>query len=1455
MTFIQPAWLWLLPVALPLVLMLHARRRRDVVVPSLVVWRRVRTESAPAPSRRSFPWRDPLLWLQLLAIALLTLALARPVLGEFGDARWVVLLDASLSMSATDVAPSRFDEARREVERRWGGRGANGTVSLVSVGPSARLVTADWSSGPGLRRALAELQVSAGPADWSGAAARAASLAADGARVAVVTDGFGRGQALEALAAVGIAAEDVAVVSVGAGLVNVGVGGVKVEPRGSRPDQWTVSGRLVTSGFERGDVVRVVAAYRPQGTATFLPWGAEEVAVDADGAGEFAIPLDLPGPGEVQVRGPEGDHLPADDAVVVSLRGEPVRVAVVGEAHPALLRALAAVGDLEAYAVAAVPAPAEAAAFDLVVVTSETPDVPATSTLWLGTVPPGMRAGDPITVEQGGLVAAPHPLTADLDPTAFGVASAVPSRLPAGSSPLLLAGDDVLAWARTTTTGRQVLLGFDLEDSDWTSQVSFPAFVSALVAWAAPRTWSHVPGGCRAGEACGWPREAFAGGWRLLDPDGSVVPGTPTPVAVEGDSLATAVWTGASFDAGFVPDRAGVYMLETATGSVTLPVVTSPLGGEPADAGPARAVGAAASAPRPWRWLALLAATGLGVEAATALARQRRVVRRRWRVPLALTGLALVAVVAAVAGVPLPSYGPAGTMVWVGRDGPPADVAHGRGVNWVRRRAASPQGAGGGHDLASALERALATPRGYGDLRVVVPGQPRDALPVQEAGRLVVAAAARGVRFDVVDEAGDPEAAATAPDSATVEAVALPDRVRAGSRFALRAEVAAPPDAAWRLAVSLVSARADSAGGEAEPPGGPEPTASAEASGVGPGVAVLELQAGGRGELAYRLELLQEGGDGAVDVTSVTVHVGPPPAVMLVATDDQRGAVLASALETQGLSVERATPFGMPGTLERLSDYDAVLLVDVAASEMFPEYQALLERYVRELGGGLAIVGGTSAFGPGGYYATPLEEVSPVSSRITDEAPEVAMAFVLDRSGSMGGLVEGATRMDVAKLAALEAIGLLGEGSLAAVIVFDTEARVVLPLTPVADEDAFRAALATVNPAGGTAIYPGLVAAGELMSASDSATRHVVVLTDGLSQEGDFAGVLRALTDMGVTTTFVGVGDAADRRQLTTLASLSGGTLHMALDFRALPSLLAQEALMLAATPIEEGTFAPRWSAGGVPGFLTDAADGHLPELTGYVRTTSKDEATVHAYADGDDPLLASWRYGLGRVVAFTSDADGRWSQAWTRLDGFARTWAQLVRWVAERPVRDPWSLRLGRRGDALDLVVDVPIEARSASATGLPVVTLVGEGGAVLARRRLEWAGPGRAAASFEVDSADPGELTVALSPAPKLGLTDGVARTVAWPVSPGIASRSDVVPLAILAEATGGAVYRSAAEVPREGRRTLAWRLLPEAWLLVALLVFLTSLAVRYGAVPRRLAGVKVRPAARTRTTSPGP
>lgn len=1449
MTFAQPIWFALLPLVLPLLLLLHARRRRDVPVANLALWRLVPATVGSVAQRRRVPWREPSLWLQVLAVVAATTALSRPMFGADGSAvHWVVVVDASRTMNAVDVEPSRFGAATDEIRSRWGGAASGDRVSLIWAGPTASIVAAGWPTGSGLEAGLARLGPADGAPDWAGAAQRAWSLVqATGSRVVVLTDAHGAPAARGAFASL---PSDVAidVVVLGGALVNVGVGDVAVEPRGDRVDQWTVRGRVATVGFGRGEVVRVVAAYRPFGGDAFLPWGGVDVTLDADGTAAFELPLDLPGEGELELRGPSGDRLAVDDRVIVPLRVEPRRVLVVGPRPPALMRALAAIGDLEVYAAETLPDPATAAALDLMVVTGG--DVgsgtPATSTLWLGSVPSGAAAGEARS-DLPPLRVGAHVLVQDVDPAALGVVRAVPLRALEGAAPLLTAGDALIAWARTTDVGRQVVVGFGLDDGDWSAQLSFPAFVAAVVDWATPRSWSHEASGCQVGERCPWPAEAFAGDWTLRDPSGAEVVGNVGPEIVEGDPLAHAVWDAAWFDAGFVPSRAGRYALVLPDGVVGLPAVATPVGGEPDAVGDGVPDVSVAVVRDLMRWLAAAAAAFVLVDAGWASRVRVRGVRRRgWPVG-AWTLAAFAAWSLAALAVPVPVARSGGTAVLVGapeRFGREAAARAGWASQAVALRpvgaASEPDAASDARpdwtagDLATALELALSVAEDGGVRRVVVDAPGVDDLLLVDGVALTERARAQGVVVDVHGARDAVDARDAAGPDLALEQLRVPDRVQAGSRFAVTGSVRAPEGAAWRWSATLVEATEATASEAVTDPTAAsalEPTATAEVEGTGPVAAELDLQAAGAGTLRYRLALWGDDVAAPLAETIVAVTVGDPSRVLVVAPDVGQGARLVEALSAQAIDVRTVTPFNLPSSLEALSEYDAIALVNVAASELFTAYQEMLEAYVRELGRGLVVFGGPRAFGPGGYFRTPLEDLSPLSAQITEDAPEVAMAFVLDRSGSMNGAVGSATRMDVAKVATLEALALLGEQSQAALVVFDTEARVLVPFRSVRDVAAFETALTAVDAAGGTAIQPALVAAYELMRTSEAATRHVVVLTDGLSQEGDFATVLGALQELGVSTSFVGVGDAADRRQLTTLANLAGGTLHMALDFRALPSLLAQEALMLSATPIEERATPSDWVSGDRSGFLDGLVDAPPPPLAGYVKTTAKDEATVHLVDRRDgDPLLASWRYGLGRVVAFASEADGPWASSWQAMPTYGRLWSQALRWAAERPVRAPWSLAVAGAGNALDVEIVLPDPA--AEVAQAIWVELRSSDGALLARRAFEAPTEGRALARFQVAPGFVGEFVVRVPAVAAVGLDAALTRQIPWPLEAAPVVRAGVVPVARLAAATGGVVASgedTAFErvAPRWGARPL-----PQAWLAVGLAAFLIALATRYGA-----------------------
>src|SRR5690606_9409901 len=97
------------------------------------------------------------------------------------------------------------------------------------------------------------------------------------------------------------------------------------------------------------------------------------------------------------------------------------------------------------------------------------------------------------------------------------------------------------------------------------------------------------------------------------------------------------------------------------------------------------------------------------------------------------------------------------------------------------------------------------------------------------------------------------------------------------------------------------------------------------------------------------------------------------------------------------------------------------------------------------------------------------------------------------------------------------------------------------------------------------------------------------------------------------------------------------------------------------------------------------------PALRGYVATTAKNTAQVilRGPEPFSDPILAAWQYGLGRAVAFTSDATARWAANWINWDGFARFWSQTVRWTITQGVDQNIEARVVMEGERASVVVD----------------------------------------------------------------------------------------------------------------------------------------------------------------------
>lgn len=186
-----------------------------------------------------------------------------------------------------------------------------------------------------------------------------------------------------------------------------------------------------------------------------------------------------------------------------------------------------------------------------------------------------------------------------------------------------------------------------------------------------------------------------------------------------------------------------------------------------------------------------------------------------------------------------------------------------------------------------------------------------------------------------------------------------------------------------------------------------------------------------------------------------------------------------------------------------------------------------------------------------------------------DDPSSVAIVYVLDRSGSMAASADGQgliNRLAVAKSAIVGAATLLGPRGRVGVVVFSETPFVLMPVQDRLDAAALEAALRPVVPGGGTNLYPALDQAIAMLNGVDAATKHVVIMTDGLSPNTDFASLMTIARASAITVSTIGIGSGVDDRRLADIADLGGGQYHAAPNITALPAIMQADLVALLGT-------------------------------------------------------------------------------------------------------------------------------------------------------------------------------------------------------------------------------------------------------------------------------------------------
>ena len=386
------------------------------------------------------------------------------------------------------------------------------------------------------------------------------------------------------------------------------------------------------------------------------------------------------------------------------------------------------------------------------------------------------------------------------------------------------------------------------------------------------------------------------------------------------------------------------------------------------------------------------------------------------------------------------------------------------------------------------------------------------------------------------------------------------------------------------------------------------------------------------------------------------------PTVLYVEGNASRSTYLEPALLSEGVRVKRIDPLSMPSSPAQLQNYDAVILSDVSSTDLSTDQMQVLEAMVRDQGIGLVMIGGPDSFGAGGYMDTPVERALPVDMDIKQRKilPRGALVTILHTCEFPDG---NAWARDIA----LASLNVLSSQDLMGCVgyMYNTGDSWIFDLQPVGDRSKMRGLITSGSTQIGDmpAMGPSMQMAYNALKNADAAVKRVVLISDG-DPGAPSASLISAYVaeKISVSTICINPHSGSDESMLEGVAQATGGRYYFVSDPRNLPQIFTKEAMVVKRGVLIEKEFTPAMRHDSE--LLLGLANAPMPPLRGYVVTTPKENATIPLVSHEGDPVLAHWRYGLGKSVAFTSDVTNRWAADWLGWEGFNRFWAQTVRWA-----------------------------------------------------------------------------------------------------------------------------------------------------------------------------------------------
>jgi uncharacterized membrane protein len=385
----------------------------------------------------------------------------------------------------------------------------------------------------------------------------------------------------------------------------------------------------------------------------------------------------------------------------------------------------------------------------------------------------------------------------------------------------------------------------------------------------------------------------------------------------------------------------------------------------------------------------------------------------------------------------------------------------------------------------------------------------------------------------------------------------------------------------------------------------------------------------------------------------------------------------------------------LPTDLAQLQPYDAVILANVPKEAFTESQHQLLAANCHDMGAGLIMLGGRDSFGAGGWMNTPVEKALPVDMQIK--------ALKVQGIGAMA-LIMHATEMAEGnywqKVVAKSAINALSTYDYVGLLHFEGQEAWLFSMRQIGPGRAsMLRAIDRMTPGDMPAFDPLLqMALKGLNGVKDAMTKHIVLISDG-DPAPPTSAVMSQLNQSKITVTTILITSHSNDPNLVSvmrgIAQRTKGRFYYVTNPRALPRIYQKEARTISRPLIfeQQTPWAPRLSSP-----ITEPVMGlsdDLPPITGLVLTSPKENELVEIPivsplpTGQTNPVLAHWTYGLGRSVAFTSDAGRRWAKAWPDWQSYAAFWSQVVRWSMRPAERGNLTLSVRREEGRIKVVVD----------------------------------------------------------------------------------------------------------------------------------------------------------------------